>query len=83
MHFLGIRTDRDHNVSEALDLEHISGHSKPHVFKFIREEGKATLFWKKWSTDRVCVVIKATLFSCCIDMIKIARKKTMIMSLNK
>lgn len=70
-----IRTDRVYNVSEALDLENISGHSKPYVFKIIREEGKGTIFWKKWSTDLVCVVIKATLFSCCIDILKITRKK--------
>lgn len=68
MIFLEIRTDQVYNISEALDLENISGHSKPHVLKIIREEGKPTIFWKKWSTDRVCVVIKASLFSCCMDI---------------
>lgn len=56
MHFIKIRV---YNISEALDLENISEHSKPHVFKIIREEGKAPIFWKIWSTDRVCVVFKA------------------------
>lgn len=40
----GIRTDRVYNISEALDLENISGHSKPHAFKIIKEDAKATIF---------------------------------------
>ncbi|XP_061174842.1 uncharacterized protein LOC133183984 [Saccostrea echinata] len=49
----GIRTDKVFNVSEALNLENISGHSKPHVFKIIKENSKATIYWKKWSTDPI------------------------------
>lgn len=44
MIFSEIRTDQVYNISEALDLENISGLSKPHVLKIIREEGKPTIF---------------------------------------
>ncbi|XP_052692810.1 uncharacterized protein LOC128171098 [Crassostrea angulata] len=57
----GIRTDRVYNISEALDLENISGHSKPHAFKIIKEDAKATIFWKKWSTDRIWQKCEGTL----------------------
>ena len=52
-HILGIRTDKVFNVSSSLDLENIQGHSRPHVFKIIKEDEHAVIFWKKWSTDPV------------------------------
>lgn len=68
MIFSDIRTDQVYNISEALDLENISGHSKPHVLKIIREEGKPTIFLEEMVDRSVCVVIKASLFSCCMDI---------------
>jgi hypothetical protein len=46
-----------YDFQEWLQLNNIKNHSHPHVFKFTKnEDGKATMKYKKWSTDKVMVL---------------------------
>ena len=53
---IGIKTDTVYNMTENLSLNNITGHSKPHVFRLKKDPTTKTtkLWWKKWSTDKVC-----------------------------
>ncbi|XP_074659473.1 uncharacterized protein LOC141912156 [Tubulanus polymorphus] len=55
---VGIEIDHCYNISSWLseEIEKISFHSKPHVFKISRDaNGQAKMTTKKWSTDRVWI----------------------------
>lgn len=54
-----IRTTTVFNITEWLipHLNTIKNHSKPHIFKITKDDnGRARIYWKEWSTDRVRTV---------------------------
>ena len=54
-----IETEYVFNITEWLDphIENICGHSKPQCVKIVKDvtDGKTKLFYKHWSTDKVCI----------------------------
>ena len=38
-----------------LETNSMQGHSKPHVFKFTKQDGKAVIKFKRWTTDNVSI----------------------------
>ena len=64
--FSAVKTTIVYSFIDTLKLNNISGHSRPHVFKIKKDvTGKAKIFWKKWSTDKVRLNEKIMIMSLC------------------
>ena len=48
-----MKTTIVYNVAENLQANTMQGHSKPHVFKIEKNNSKAVITYKRWSTDKV------------------------------
>ena len=52
-----VETSTVWNFSSWFCTNAIQQHSRPHVFKFIMVNDKPRIYYKKWTTDKVCLFV--------------------------
>ncbi|WAQ94150.1 hypothetical protein MAR_006621, partial [Mya arenaria] len=59
-----IRTTSVWNWSETMDINSIRNHSRPHLFKFVKDDNGTAIYFKKWSTDQEWTKCEGYLLKC-------------------